>query len=63
MVLYKGRWQRKLCIESGVSTMLTLGIRKVKGVRNPEAAEMMSDEECAAMKEDYRKLGIDLEVD
>ena len=62
MVLYKGRWQRKSCIESGVATMLLLGMRKVKGVRNPEAAEMMSDEECAAMKEDYRKLGIDLEV-
>jgi hypothetical protein len=42
--------------------MLLLGMRKVRGVRNPEAAEMMSDEECAAMKEDYRKLGIDLEV-
>jgi len=62
MVLYKGRWQRKSCIESGVSTMLALGIRKVKGMRNTEAAEMMSDEECSSMKEDYRKLGIDLEV-
>lgn len=62
MVLHEGRWQPKRCIESGVAELLRNGIRKIKGVRNPMAAPMMTDEECQVMREQWAKLGMDLEV-
>jgi len=62
MVLYEGRWQKRSCIDSGVMTMLLLGIKKIRGTRNGMAAPMMSDEDCIAMQEAYNNAGIELVI-
>jgi len=62
MVLFKGRWQPKNCIESGISALLLNNIRLITGVRNENVAPMMTDEECKEMKEAWHKLGIELVI-
>lgn len=62
MVLYAGRWQRKTCIDSGLVMMKAIGVKVIHGTRNADVAPMMTDEECGAMRESYKKMGIDLVI-
>jgi len=62
MVMYAGRFPKRECIDSGLATIARAGIKEIRGVRNHEACEMMTDGECAVAVEYFKKHGIALVI-